>query len=158
MFKKVVLKRWNESYKSLSVARDETTEALSQLQAKHQKIVELFVEDKITYNDKELQLSRLNADRIAMKLRLNELNQDVDDKETIIDLAIDFMTNADRYWSVAPVDVQRAVQDLILPNGIEYEFGAGFGTAFLSEAFEVAHQASSSVVGVPGLEPGTNRL
>jgi site-specific DNA recombinase len=146
LFKKVVLQRWNEEYKDLHKRKTQLNKDLDALDNKRQRVMDLYIEGKISDNDKETQLSKIDSERTVSKLRRSELEQDIDNREVVIDIAVDFMSNVSKYWSAAPLQLQRRFQNLVFPEGIAYEFGKGFRTAKLGSAYEVVTALSTKSV------------
>ncbi len=137
LFKKITLHRWNEEYKELHQRKLQISKDLDALDAKRQRVMDLYIDGKIGDTDKEAQLTKIDSERTVLRLRRSELEQDVDNREVVIDVAVDFMSNVSRYWSFAPLQLQRRFQNLVFPDGIAYEFGEGFRTAKLGSAYEV---------------------
>lgn len=161
LFREVVVKRWNEESKDPLTQRKKCERELEALSDKKHLICDKYFEGHVPNDVKEEQLSRIDTDIAAAKLRLADLSQDTDEKEAIIDFAIDFMTNVSNYWRTALVQIQKRFQNLIFPDGITYEFGKGFGAAKMGVLYEVMQDATSknsNLVGPAGLEPATNRL
>ena len=146
LFKKVTLNRWNEEYKELHQRKLQLTKDLEALDSKRQRVMDLFIDDKIAESDKESQLTKIDSERAVIRLRRSELEQEVDNREVVIDVAIDFMSNVSRYWNVAPLQLQKRFQNLVFPDGIAYEFGEGFRTAKLGSAYEVVKALDTKTV------------
>lgn len=71
------------------------------------------------------------------------------------------MKNVKEYWLEAPLELKIQLQDLIFPEGIEYDFNSGFGTAKMSPAYQLINQLEAknlNLVGPAGFEPATKRL
>ena len=161
LFKRVVLVRWNEEYKDLNQLKSSMNQDLDALDEKRQRVMDLFIEGKLSNIDKDLQLNKIDSERAVLRIRHSELEQDVDNRELVIDVAIDFMDNVSNYWHNAQLELQRRFQNLVFPEGMTYEFGKGFGIAKLGESYEVIKQITSkkpSMVGMVGFEPTANRL
>jgi DNA invertase Pin-like site-specific DNA recombinase len=151
LFKAIVLRRWNDEYREASQDKIRVENDLAKLQAKRQKVMDLFIDSKLSEADKDDQIKRVDAERVSLRARLSELQEDADDKEVIIDVAIDFMSNVSKYWAQAPIELQRRFQSLVFPDGIEYEFGVGFRTAKMGSSYEVVSEIvadKSNVVGM----------
>ena len=146
LFKKVTLSRWNEEYKELYQRKLQLAKDLEALDSKRQRVMDLFIDDKIAESDKDSQLTKIDSERTVIRLRRSELEQEVDDREAVINVAVDFMSNVSRYWSTSPLQLQKRFQNLVFPEGIAYELGEGFRTAKLGASYEVIRRLSTKSV------------
>jgi site-specific DNA recombinase len=158
LFKKIVLSRWNEECKDLKERKKQAAKNLELLDTKRQNVLDLFIEGRLSDKEKDEQLAKVETDRVALRLKHSEIDQEVDNREQVIDIAIDFMTNVSNYWRTAPLELQRRFQNLVFPDGITYEFENGFGTAKMSKSYEVIQDMdvkNPSMVAATGIEPVT---
>jgi site-specific DNA recombinase len=137
LFRTIVLRKWNDEYKAIKQRKTNINKDLEELTSKRDRILDLYIDGKLSDHDQNIQLSKLDTNRTILKLQESELVVEINDKESIIDIATDFMANTSTYWSRAPLNIQRRFQNLIFPDGIEYEFGVGFRTPKLSHIYEV---------------------
>jgi site-specific DNA recombinase len=143
LFRKVTLARWNEDYKELNKRNSQLANDFEALNHRRQRVMDLYVDGKLSDEDKDDQLTKIDSERSVIRIRRSELDEDVDNRELVIDVAVDFMNNVSKYWSTAPLKLQKRFQNLVFPDGIEYVFGEGFGTANLGAAYEMVAALSA---------------
>ena len=164
LFKHIVLREWNnESKDSHRLARSLDSE-LNALQDKRMRTLDLYIENKIGESDKDRKLAEIDNGTTKIELRRAEVNDDIKDKEQVIDNALLFMSNPASFWNLAPIEVKRRIQDAIFPEGLEYDCKAGFGTPKLAESYLLIKKIASEeaenpiLVATSGLEPPTPGL
>ena len=59
----------------------------------------------------------------------------VEEKESIIDGALMFMSDPASFWNISGIDLKKRVQDVIFPEGLVYDCETGFRTPVLSESY-----------------------
>jgi hypothetical protein len=100
--------------------------------------------------------AEINNQIAAAKISLNETKIDQLDIEAAYDYAATFIRDLERQWFDISEPLRPRFQKLVLPDGISYERGKGFGTARLGYIFEVNRQfgeVESPVVDRRGIEP-----
>ncbi len=58
-------------------------------------------------------MAKIDSERITARMQRSELETEVDDREMVIDIALDFMSNVSNYWQIAPLELQRRFQNLV---------------------------------------------
>ncbi len=125
---------------------------------------DLFIENKITEQDKDRKLVEFDASMTIMKLRRSEIEMNVEYKEPIIDGTLLFMSNPGQFWNPAPIKVKRRIQDAVSPNGLIYNCETGFGTVELAKSYLLIQKLASEdaknsiLVAATGIEPVTSSL
>lgn len=88
----------------------------------------------------------------------------MEDKESIIDGALMFMSEPASFWNLSGIELKKRVQDAIFPEGLTYDCEKGFRTPILSESYllikeiALAGDENPNVVAPAGLEPATSGL
>ena len=161
LFKHIVLREWNnETRDSHNLARTLDSE-LNALQDKRMRTLDLYIDNKISEDDKDRKLGEVDADIGKIELRRAEITDDIKDKEQVIDNALLFMGNPASFWNLAPIEVKRRIQDAIFPEGLVYDCDTGFRTAKLAESYLLIKKIASeeaenpSLVVAAGIEPAT---
>jgi hypothetical protein len=109
-------------------------------------------------------LTRTEADLVGTELKLGQAKTEAVDTEVLIDFGISVIQNVPKLWRIANENDRRRLQELVFPDGIEYDFKSGFETAKTGELYQLIEQIQndrakkSDVVGVDGLEPSTKGL
>lgn len=150
LFKHIVLREWNNELKdSFKIARTLDNE-LDVYQNKKSRIIDLFIENKITEEQKDAKIAEVEAELVKIRMRRAEVGVDISNKEEIIDGALLFMSHPGKFWNLAPLDVKKRIQDTVFPEGIEYNFEEGFGTAKLADSYllikEIAQKGDSDSI------------
>jgi hypothetical protein len=58
-----------------------------------------------------------------------EVDSYVNEKEEVIDGAMEFIKTLDIFWNRASTRSRQAIQKLLFPTGTPYDFETGFGTS-----------------------------
>lgn len=164
LFKHIVLREWNNELKDTHKLAKQLDDEINDLEQKRSRVLDLFIENKITEQDKDRKLAEFDASMTTMKLRRSEVGMDVEDKESIIDGALLFMSNPGQFWNLAPIEVKRRIQDAVFPKGLVYDCETGFGTVELAKSYLLIQKIASedaknpNLVAATGIEPVTSSL
>lgn len=164
LFKEVVLRQWNNEFKDLLHHSQKIEEELSALQKKKSRIIDLFIDDKLTEAEKTTKLAEVEKHAGALQLQKIDAAKYVTEKEQIIDGALLFMSDPGLFWNQGSIDIKKRVQDVVFPEGLTYDCVDGFRTAKLSESYlliqEIALSGDSNpnMVAATGIEPVTLSL
>jgi hypothetical protein len=88
--------------------------------ALRQRILNKFINDKITEEQKLTVMCGADAERLMLEMKLDDLGKKQQLSEAHIDYALNFMTDISKRWHEAPLDVKQAFQELVFPQGFEY--------------------------------------
>ena len=143
LFKHIVLREWNNETKDTHRLARVLDGELNTLQDKRMRALDLFIDDKISEDDKDRKLAEVDGDITKIELRRAEINDDIKDKERVVDDALLFMSNPAQFWNLAPIEVKRRIQDAIFPEGLEYDCETGFGTVKLAESYLLIQKIAS---------------
>jgi site-specific DNA recombinase len=164
LFKHIILREWNnETRDSHSLSRTLDNE-LNALQDKRMRTIDLYVDNKISEEDKDRKLAEVDVDITKIELRRSEITEDIKDKEQVVDNALLFMSSPASFWNLAPIEVKRRIQDAIFPEGLVYDCETGFRTAKLAESYLLIKKIASEetenpiLVAATGIEPVTSSL
>ena len=164
LFKHIVLQEWDNELKDSHKLSRTLDSELNTYQDKKSRIIDLFIDNKITEEQKDAKLTEVEAESIKIKLRRAEVDVDIINKEEIIDGALLFMSHPGKFWNLAPLDVKKRVQDTVFPEGIDYDFDVGFGTAKMADSYLLLQKLASedannqTLVVATGIEPVTSSL
>ena len=161
LFETVLLKQWDLHYQETRSLRRELDRKLIELEDFRSKTTNKFITGDITKEEKESINANTDSEIITAQLKRSEYQEQEVDSKTLVTYATTFIKNAKKLWQDAPFEQKVWFQKLVFPEGLEYEFGKGFRTANLGVCYRVINDFAtdkSTLVGPPGLEPGTNRL
>ena len=164
LFKEVVLSNWNAEFKHAANYAQTLANELAALQTKKSKIVDLFVEGRLSDTEKENKLDEVEKLITGIELKRVNAGEDVKDKEQVVDAAIMLLSHPEDFWNLGSLEVKKQLQVLVFPEGLMYDFSTGFGTAKLNKSYLLMQKIglsadlNSNLVAGPGLEPGTSWL
>ncbi|MDB5162114.1 MAG: site-specific recombinase [Candidatus Saccharibacteria bacterium] len=165
LFKEIVLRRWNAEYKELIGHNAKIELEVDALRQKRSRAIDLYLEGKLTDNEKTEKLKEIDSGVATYKGRLMAVAEDVANKEQIIDSALLFITNPGMLWNLGGIEVKKRIQNTLFPNGLKYDFVEGFGTPELTEAFQLINNIAQmddivekNLVAATGIEPVTSSL
>ncbi len=107
---------------------------IAALHQKKSRVIDLFIENKLTDEEKDHKLREIQDDIGDLELQRIDAGSEVANKEQTIDSAVMFLTNADQFWNLGDLQVRKGIQDLIFPDGLYFDCFEGFGTAILSQS------------------------
>ncbi len=164
LYKSLVMKAWNDEYgKALETATQVNREIESYKELRF-ATNEKFIADKITEQDKEEQLRRLDEKIETLEQEKIEMDSYVKEKEQVVDEAMSFIQTPDTFWNRASTRSRRAIQSLLFPSGIPYDFETGFGTTEDIDSYLLLNKITEKkakkddLVATSGLEPLTPGL
>jgi site-specific DNA recombinase len=164
IYKTITVRTWNEEYGAAVENAKRIEKQISDLRALRQGVIAKFSMDKITEEDKNAQIATI-ADKIAgLQETRVEADAYIEEREGIIDDAMTFIVTPDIFWNRASLQVKQAVQKLLFPKGIVYDFETGFGTAESLQTYlllqKMAENSAKKIdlVAASGLEPLTPGL
>ncbi len=159
-FREIVLRTWNNDYKDTVNQKQRIDIQVANLQKKKSKVIDLFIEDRLSDEIKTQKLKEIQDSLTDLELQRLEIGSNVANKEEIIDSAVMFLTEADKFWQLGNLEIRKQIQDMIFPEGLYYSFTDGFGTITLSKSHQLIEKVTSksdlnpNLVTLPGIEPG----
>ncbi len=160
-FYEVVIRKWNLEYKEAIEREKHLQGEIKAIQEKKSRVIDLFIDGKLTNDQKESKMDELNERIADRELQRVESSDETTSKEQVLDAALMFMTSVDKLWKMADIEVRKQIQDLIFPEGVNYHFVDGFGTTILSKShllikeIALAGDQNPNLVVVTGIEPVT---
>ena len=154
-----MLRKWNSEFKDALSTSKRIDDYIAQLMQKKSRVIDLFIEDKLSNEAKEQKLAEIQNSISDLELQRIDAGSEVTNKELVVDNAIMLLTNADQFWNLGNLEVCKGLQDLIFPNGLQYSFSEGFGTVILSETHLLIEKVTAnddlnpSLVTPRGFEP-----
>jgi site-specific DNA recombinase len=135
-FREIVLRRWNYEFREVQDQRRRVDRELTELEDRKNKLIDKFVDDKIAediYHQQEerIMLQRLELEEERSKLKITEQN-----KESIVDEAVRFISATQQLWSGSPLEDRQRFQKMVFKHGIFVNPDQTFRTTELSPIFE----------------------
>lgn len=164
LFKEIVLRQWNDEFKHGLEHSTRLDGEHAELRKKKSRVIDLFIDGKLSDQEKQAKMDEIESHLNELELQRLDATEYVSNKEQVIDGALLFMSNPGLFWNRSGLEIKKRVQDSIFPEGLEYDCETGFGTAQMAQSYLVIQQIADNsaknpnLVGVPGFEPGTNRL
>lgn len=103
--------------------------------AKTSKLTDMYIDGKLTEDEYIDRKNDIDGKLQALRLRLADASVDVDNKEQVVDDAVQFMRNPAEYWNQAHISIKKRIQDTVFPEGLHHDAKNGFGTAKLAESY-----------------------
>lgn len=161
LFKHIILREWNDQLKDSHKASRTLEGEINILEDKKSRVLDLFIDGKLTEKQKDAKTAEVDIELTKIRVQVAELNDDIHDKEAVIDAAMLFMSQPGKFWNLAPIEVKKRIQDTIFPEGVTYDCATGFGTAKLAKSYllikEIAQKGdlNPNLVAPTGIEPVT---
>ncbi len=143
-FREIVLRTWNNDYKDAIGHLKRIDSQISTLQQKRSRIIDLFIEDKLSDEMKNQKLNEIQDNLADLEFQRSESGNDVADKEQVIDSAVMLLTQADKFWNLGNLEVRKQIQDMVFPEGLYYSFTDGFGTVTLSKSHQLIEKVTTN--------------
>ena len=155
-FRDVVLDVWKERGQLFANQVNQYEKLVAKLEEDKKAAGKMCEERSYTKEEYLERKAEINNQIAAAKISLNETKIDQLDIEAAYDYAVSFIRDLERQWFDISERLRPRFQKLILPDGISYERGKGFGTARLGYIFEVNREfgdVKSPLVDLRGIEP-----
>ncbi len=121
LLKEVLKRQVNKELGGINQNLKRVRNSLDTNDAYRQKILNKFINDKITEADKDLAMCGVNDERLALKTELAELEQNQTISEDNIEYALNFMADISTRWHDAPLELKQTYQRLVFPEGFVYD-------------------------------------
>lgn len=161
LYKDIVVRVWNEKFRNSIDSIADLERRIASSEKFKADVTKKFIEDKITEEEKELQMSAANNELAALKVELDEVRRYKEQNASIVDTAMEFIKNPEYFWNQGSTPVKKMVQQFIAPNGIPYDFETGYGTArdvhshLLISKITPEGDSKIDLVAATGIEPVT---
>ncbi len=127
--KELIVRVWREEAQLLISKEKKLHKRSEELTERKQKLIEQFIEGRVTYEEKQALMKRYEDETSVVQKQLAEVGSMSKLKNDTIDYGLGFVSNAPRIWSDTDVDHRIIYQQLVFPNGIEYDLQTNkFGT------------------------------
>jgi site-specific DNA recombinase len=111
-----------------------------------QKALTLFINGKLSEDEKDAALSGADNERVSMQAQLMELERKQTISEDNIEHALGFMGSIHKHWHSAPLELKQAYQQLVFPEGFIYDISSQkFITPALSPPYRVDLDESEAI-------------
>lgn len=164
LFKEIAMREWSRKFKEALSASQKIDAELNTLRERKSRIIDLFIDGKLDEQQKTAKLVETEQLVNDLSLRRITADEEVTEKEKIIDGALLFISNAALFWNQSDLETRKRVQDLLFPEGLTYDCQTGFGTAKLINSYQLIKKIASeeatdpNVVAATGIEPVTSGL
>lgn len=101
LFKDLVVRQWNGQYAQSLDTIAELNRQIERQEALKQKVMEKFVDDKISQEEKELQEDAIGRKLVRLKEEREQMTKFKEANEDVIDNAMQFITEPDVFWNHA---------------------------------------------------------
>ncbi len=128
LYKKLVMRVWNEQFEKTVNSIDDIRKRITKQEEFKAQVVKKYIADKINEKEKKLQLNAAEGELFELQNELKRLTSHKEQNEKLIDNAMEFIENPEKFWSQAPTSVKKLVQKFIAPAGITYDYETGYGT------------------------------
>ena len=151
LMKNILVRRWNNDNRTSLERKNKLGHRIQELNQKRQKILDLFIDSRLTEDEKNDSLERISIERTNLNLELNAINEDTMDSEVVVEYALNFMQNLPKLWRDADGINRIRFQTSIFPDGIRYDFGKGFRTIKLGLSYGLIRDLRSDESTLVGL-------
>lgn len=134
-FKDTVLRSWQEATKSARASKGKLSQALGIVKEKKSKLLDLYIDGKISEVDKNMKLAECDVELLKIEHEVESLDGLGTASEELVGYSAYFLSNLAKIWIDGDLHAKNALQSIIFPHGVEYEFGGGFRTAQLGSVF-----------------------
>lgn len=120
---------------------------LNQLQIKLDRLEERFVFDEISKNQYDKFKNKLDKEKHEIEEQLRKNDFKSSNLEKAVDLALHYSCNLPLLWESGDIETKRAVQFMVFPEGILYDFkNNAFRTPRVNLIFDSINSLSSNYV------------
>jgi len=155
-FRKKVLEKWYARKGDVLDEQRRLTEGLKKLERQRKTLLDKLVDGTVgddVYKAKEKQLT---LDIALVKSQMNDAKLDEFAVEEALNNAEFVLTNPERLWIDASVEIRQRFQKLLFPEGLSYTKEDGFGTGVSSSVYELLGTFGTDVSALApprGIEP-----
>ena len=156
VFKEVFLARWHSSHIDNMKEQKKLEGEITKLKERKTRMVTLYLDGKLTDDEKESQSQFIDKSLVELGSRLAEVAENADDAEIVVDAGLRMIGSTDKFWRSANLKNQLRFQSTLFPNGLVYDFEKGFRTTKMNDLYQLINQISddgANLVPRAGLEP-----
>jgi hypothetical protein len=155
-FRKKVLEKWHARQGGVLDEQRRLKERLQRLERQRKTLVDKLVDGTISDDVYKAKEKQLTLDITTAKLQTNDAKLAEFEVEEALNNAEFVLTNPERLWIDANVEIRQRFQRLLFPEGLSYTKENGFGTAVSSSLYELLGTFSTDVSDMApprGIEP-----
>lgn len=156
IFKETVLDVWQEKGQLFETESEKYKKELLGLEERRKKVFDMLEAGSYTKEEFKERKAEIENQIAATKISMSECQIDKLDVEGALSFATNFISNLGRQWFDLSPTLRPRFQKLVLPEGVPYKRGKGFGTAKLGliyEQIEKSGDKKSHLVDPRGIEP-----
>jgi len=98
----------------------------------------------------------LEQEILTLEMKVNEARQEEIDIQQLLDFSENLLLNAARTWSESGLEQKQRLQQVLFPQGVNYE-GGSYRTTVTNPMFNLLRkkiEGKEVLVALPGIEPG----
>ena len=118
--------------------------SLDEDDAYKQRTLTMFINGKLSEDEKDAALSGADIRRLSLQAELAELERRQTISEASIERAIGFMGSIQKHWRTAPLELKQAYQELVFPEGFVYDIS---NKKFITPAISPLYRLDSGKTG-----------
>jgi site-specific DNA recombinase len=176
VMKEQMIRTFNQMNKDNSLLQEQLTSQLQDLQKKAERLEERYILEEITQEMFLKFQAKFRQETAEIQRRLQQVNFQVSNPEECVEAIIRFAANLPKLWEDSDYREKVRLQNLLFPSGIHYdkkkdecrtsEIKPTFlwlvcnskGYSKNKSGIPELNLTHTTLVGPPGLEPGTHRL
>ncbi len=166
LYKQVLIQEANKALGALNGRISAVRDELDEIAVKRANGIEMFAGGELSIEEKNVLIDSLDQKKLETQLRLHDLEQLQNIRESDIDAAINFMGSVNEQWKNSNFDNRVRFQNILFPQGITYNLAEQeFGTSQMSPLYRLVERKRDSgesqksyLVAGAGLEPATSWL
>ncbi len=136
-FKANVLTVWRDTLKEQQQTATKNENALKELEEKRLHILNQFVDNNLTNEQKDDMLAEVEPKISKIVLESSSASNIAHTELSMIQYAANFLSNLSKIWVDLDPESKKLFIDTVFPEGLVFEFGKGFRTAQLSPIFRL---------------------
>ncbi len=156
IFNATVVDIWKEKGQLFELEAQKQKKQLELLEEKRKRIFDMREDGSYSKEEFQERKDKIDNEITTVKISFSENRIDQLDIESVLAFANNFINNLGRQWFDLSPQIRPKFQKLVLPEGITYQRGKGFGTAKLGYIYEqnqLSAGNSSRLVDPRGIEP-----
>lgn len=161
LFRQSFVEKWRRNRTDKLNEQKELEKQLMELKERKTRVLDMYIDNKLTDEEKQIQSRRIEKDIVDVSARLLEVKDEALDAEVILEFGLRVIKNLNKFWRSCSLIGKVRLQQALFPEGICYDFVNGFRTAKISEIYEVIQDYSendTNLVPRVGIEPTAKSL
>ncbi len=124
LFKEVVVDAYSKNYKDVFLIHEQKEKELEKYKKQMKKLKDLLEDDTYTKEEYHERKLVIEANMVGCKAELSETNMEVAEMETCINYVTKFIEDLPTFWIRLYPKERIKLNNIIFPNGLNYENGA----------------------------------